>query len=169
MKALDEYFLMLLFMLLLNTVHIFAIFMSNLDRETMAVKELKEILLQGDFIKNEIWIEKPASQNSSCANFRTCQIKSMLPVCFGTKPLFTMYVFSFQVMWWAVIQSFALYLWFMWKYSTSSTEKQVNSKKAVHQKHFCSQMWLLQEGIFRNLTKLCLKKTALIQWRVREI
>ena len=54
MKALDEYFLMVLFMLLLNTVHIFAIFMSNLDRETMAVKELKEILLQGDFIKNEI-------------------------------------------------------------------------------------------------------------------
>ena len=54
MKALDEYFLMVLFMLLLNTVHVFAIFMSNLDRETMAVKELKEILLQGDFIKNEI-------------------------------------------------------------------------------------------------------------------
>ena len=34
MKALDEYFLMVVFTLLLNTVHVFSIFMFNLDRET---------------------------------------------------------------------------------------------------------------------------------------
>ena len=34
MKALDEYFLMVVFTLLLNTVHVFASFMLNLDRET---------------------------------------------------------------------------------------------------------------------------------------
>ena len=33
MKALDEYFLMVVFTLLLNRVHVFAIFMFNLDRE----------------------------------------------------------------------------------------------------------------------------------------
>ena len=34
MKALDEYFLMVLVTLFLNRVHVFAIFMFNLDRET---------------------------------------------------------------------------------------------------------------------------------------
>ena len=34
MKALDEHFLMVVFMLLLNRVHILANFMFNLDRET---------------------------------------------------------------------------------------------------------------------------------------
>ena len=34
MKALDEYFLMVLFVLLLKRVHVFAIFMFNLDGET---------------------------------------------------------------------------------------------------------------------------------------
>ena len=34
MKALDEYFLMVVFTLLLNTVHIFANFVFNLNRET---------------------------------------------------------------------------------------------------------------------------------------
>ena len=34
MKALDEHFLMVVFTLLLNTVHVLAIFMFNLDRET---------------------------------------------------------------------------------------------------------------------------------------
>ena len=34
MKDLDEYFLMVMFTLLLNRVHVFAIFMFNLDRET---------------------------------------------------------------------------------------------------------------------------------------
>ena len=34
MKALDEYFLMAVFTLLLNRVDVFAIFMFNLDRET---------------------------------------------------------------------------------------------------------------------------------------
>ena len=34
MKALDEYFLMVVFTLLLNTVHVFANFMFNLNRET---------------------------------------------------------------------------------------------------------------------------------------
>ena len=34
MKALDEYFLMVVFTLLLNRVHVFANFMSNLNRET---------------------------------------------------------------------------------------------------------------------------------------
>ena len=38
MKALDEYFLMVVFTLLLNRVHVFAIFMFHLD---MAVKTLK--------------------------------------------------------------------------------------------------------------------------------
>ena len=33
MKALDEYFLMVVFTLLLNTVHVFAIFLLTLDRE----------------------------------------------------------------------------------------------------------------------------------------
>ena len=33
MKALDEYFLMVVFMLLLNRVHVFTICMLNLDRE----------------------------------------------------------------------------------------------------------------------------------------
>ena len=33
MKALDEYFLMVVFTLLLNKVHVFANFMFNLDRE----------------------------------------------------------------------------------------------------------------------------------------
>ena len=40
MKALDEYFLMVVFMLLLNRVHILANFMFNLDRETMATTGL---------------------------------------------------------------------------------------------------------------------------------
>ena len=40
MKALDEYFLMLVFTLLLNRVHVFANFMFYLNRETKAVKEL---------------------------------------------------------------------------------------------------------------------------------
>ena len=34
MKALDEYFLMVVFMLLFNGVHDFANFMFNFDRET---------------------------------------------------------------------------------------------------------------------------------------
>ena len=34
MKTLDEYILMVVFMLLLNRVHIFANFMFNLNRET---------------------------------------------------------------------------------------------------------------------------------------
>ena len=34
MKALDEYFLMVVFMLLLNRVHVFANFMFTLTRET---------------------------------------------------------------------------------------------------------------------------------------
>ena len=34
MKALDEYFLMVLLTLLLNRVHAFAIFMLNFDRKT---------------------------------------------------------------------------------------------------------------------------------------
>ena len=34
MKALDEYFLMVLFTLLLNRVHVFADFMLNLGRES---------------------------------------------------------------------------------------------------------------------------------------
>ena len=34
MKALDEYFLMVVFMLLLNRVRVFADFMFNLNRET---------------------------------------------------------------------------------------------------------------------------------------
>ena len=33
-KALDEYFLMVVFTLLLKRVHVFAIFMLNLDRES---------------------------------------------------------------------------------------------------------------------------------------
>ena len=39
MKSLDEYFLMVVFMLLLSRVHDFANFMFNFDRET-AVKVL---------------------------------------------------------------------------------------------------------------------------------
>ena len=38
MKALDEYFLMVVFTLLLNRVHVFANFMFNLDRETWQSK-----------------------------------------------------------------------------------------------------------------------------------
>ena len=34
MKALDEYFLMAVFMLVLNRVHVFAHFMFNFDRGT---------------------------------------------------------------------------------------------------------------------------------------
>ena len=34
MRAIDEYFLMVMFKLLLNTVHVFADFAFNLDRET---------------------------------------------------------------------------------------------------------------------------------------
>ena len=34
MKALDEYFLMVVFTLLLNRVHIFAVVVFNLNRET---------------------------------------------------------------------------------------------------------------------------------------
>ena len=34
MKALDEYFLMVVFTLLLNAVHVFANFMFNVNRET---------------------------------------------------------------------------------------------------------------------------------------
>ena len=34
MKALDEYFLMAVFTLLLNSVHVFANFMFNVDRNT---------------------------------------------------------------------------------------------------------------------------------------
>ena len=35
MKALDEYILMVVFTSLLNTVHVFANFMFNLNRETL--------------------------------------------------------------------------------------------------------------------------------------
>ena len=35
MKALDEYFLVVVFTLLLNRVNVFAIFMFNSDRETL--------------------------------------------------------------------------------------------------------------------------------------
>ena len=38
MKALDEYFLMVVFMLLLNKVHVFATFIFNLDREKITRK-----------------------------------------------------------------------------------------------------------------------------------
>ena len=41
MKALDEYFLMVVFTLLLNEVHVFAIFMFNLDRETHGSERVK--------------------------------------------------------------------------------------------------------------------------------
>ena len=41
MKALDEYFLMVVFPLLLNRVHVFAIFMFNLDREMQQCKSYK--------------------------------------------------------------------------------------------------------------------------------
>ena len=40
MKALNEYFLIVLFVLLLNKVHVFAIFMFNFNKET-AVKMVK--------------------------------------------------------------------------------------------------------------------------------
>ena len=45
MKALDEYFLMVVFTLLLNRDHVFAIFMFNLDRETKAVKGLTDLVV----------------------------------------------------------------------------------------------------------------------------
>ena len=38
MKALDEYILMVVFMLLLNRVHVFVNFMFNLNRETWQSK-----------------------------------------------------------------------------------------------------------------------------------
>ena len=38
MKALDEYFLMAVFTLLLNRVHVFAIFMFKFGQRNMAVK-----------------------------------------------------------------------------------------------------------------------------------
>ena len=38
MKALDEYFLMVVFTLLLNTVNVFANFMFNMNRETWQCK-----------------------------------------------------------------------------------------------------------------------------------
>ena len=38
MKALDEYILMVVFMLLLNRIHDFVILVFNLKRETMTVK-----------------------------------------------------------------------------------------------------------------------------------
>ena len=38
MKVLDEYFLMVVFTLLLNRVHVFANFMFNLNRETQQRK-----------------------------------------------------------------------------------------------------------------------------------
>ena len=34
MKALDEHFLMMVFTLLVNRIHVFTIFMFNLDRQT---------------------------------------------------------------------------------------------------------------------------------------
>ena len=40
MEALNEYFLMSVFTLLLNGVHVFANFMFNLNREPMAMKGL---------------------------------------------------------------------------------------------------------------------------------
>ena len=40
MKALDEYFLMEVFMLLLNKFYVFANFMFNLNRETLKLKGL---------------------------------------------------------------------------------------------------------------------------------
>ena len=42
MKALNEYFLMVVFTLLLDRVHLKKIFMLNLNRENMAVKGLKQ-------------------------------------------------------------------------------------------------------------------------------
>ena len=41
MKALDEFLLMVLLMLLRNRVHVFVNFMFNFDRETLAVKRLR--------------------------------------------------------------------------------------------------------------------------------
>ena len=38
MKALDEYFLMVVFTLLLNRLHVFANFMFHLENKNMAVK-----------------------------------------------------------------------------------------------------------------------------------
>ena len=40
MKALDERFLMMMFTLLLNRIHVFAIFMFNLNRETSALESI---------------------------------------------------------------------------------------------------------------------------------
>ena len=45
MKALDEYFLMVVFPLLLNRVRVFAIFTVNLNRESKRVKEEIFLLL----------------------------------------------------------------------------------------------------------------------------
>ena len=50
MKALDEYFPMVVFTLLLNRVHVFANFMFNLNREITAVKVLSQIRFQGELL-----------------------------------------------------------------------------------------------------------------------
>ena len=44
MKALDEYFLMVVLMLLLNRVHVFANFMFHLNRETWQWKKLTKLV-----------------------------------------------------------------------------------------------------------------------------
>ena len=49
MKALDEYFLMVVFMLLLNRVHVFAKLMFNLNRGVnglIACVEMKDLTLE---------------------------------------------------------------------------------------------------------------------------
>ena len=59
MKALDEYFLMVVFTLLLNRLHVFAIFMFNLVRENWQWKRVTTSLHYAssfvDAFANFIW------------------------------------------------------------------------------------------------------------------
>ena len=56
MKALNEYFLMVAFALLLDRIHVFANFIFNLDRETIIFSKVSidqsspEALATGDFL-----------------------------------------------------------------------------------------------------------------------
>ena len=53
MKALNEYFLMVVFTLLLNRVHVFAIFMFNFDRKKHGSQRVNKIRWNTSHCENE--------------------------------------------------------------------------------------------------------------------
>ena len=82
MKALEKYFLMVVFTLLLNRVHVFAIVVFNLDRKSLTVKGLNVIVVSSE--ETLLWLFYGMS--IVCKNIA---FFSLSGICYATLKLIT--------------------------------------------------------------------------------